>query len=75
MTGRSADQGDCLAFALEPLQHHSEWVGQLTIAWPKPYQQWWRWCNRGQFPVATINPESRFVRTMPGLEGHHPDVA
>jgi hypothetical protein len=65
MSGRDADMSDCLAFDLEPLPHYSEWIGRLTITWPKPYQQWWRWGGRGEFPVETIEAESRFVRGMP----------
>lgn len=65
MSGRSADMGSCLAFELEALEHYSRWIGGLTIEWPKPYQQWWRWAARGQFPVQTIEAESRFVRGMP----------
>jgi hypothetical protein len=65
MSRRSADMPECLAFELEPLEHYSDWVGRLTIAWPQPYQQWWRWGGRGKFPVATIEAESRFVRGMP----------
>jgi hypothetical protein len=65
MTGRSGDMPDCLGFELEPLPHYLDWVGRLTITWPKPYQQWWRWGGRGEFPVATIEAESRFVRGMP----------
>lgn len=64
-TGRSPDMPDCLAFELEPTGHYANWVGRLTITWPKPYQQWWRWGGRGRFPVATIEAESRFVRGMP----------
>lgn len=65
MSGRSADMPECLAFELEPLEHYREWVGRLSITWPKPYQQWWRWAERGQFFVESIEAESRFVRGMP----------
>lgn len=65
MSGRSPDMPDCLAFELDPLAHYHDWIGRLTIQWPKPYQQWWRWAVRGTFPVLTIDAESRFVRTMP----------
>ena len=65
MSGRTEEQGDCLAFDLEPLDLYTEWVGRLTIEWPKPHQQWWRWAGRGKFPVATIEAESRFVRGLP----------
>jgi hypothetical protein len=65
MTGRQAEMGDCLAFDLEPLDHWREWVGRLTVRWPQPYQNWWRWASRATFPVDTIDSESRFVRGMP----------
>ena len=65
MGGRTPDMADCLAFDLEPLDHWREWIGHLTIAWPKPYQNWWRWAGRASFPVRTIEAESRFVRPMP----------
>ncbi len=65
MTGRSDDMPDCLLFDLEELEHFSDWIGKLTIAWPKPYQQWWRWGGRGVFKVETIEAESRFVKAMP----------
>lgn len=68
MRGRSDDMPDCLAFELDPLPHFEDWIGRLTIRWPKPYQQWWRWGARGSFPVQTIEAESRFVRGMPGWE-------
>lgn len=65
MSGRAEDMPHCLAFELEELSHYAEWLGRLTITWPKPYQQWWRWGGRGEFPIATIEAESRFVRGMP----------
>ena len=65
MAGRRPDMGDCLAFELEPLDHWQDWIGHLTIRWPKPFQNWWRWAGRGSFPVETIEPESRFVCAMP----------
>lgn len=65
MGGRSSEMPDCLAFDLDPLGHYDDWVGRLTVQWPKPYQQWWRWAARGTFPVSTIEAESRFVRGMP----------
>lgn len=68
MSGRSADMGNCLAFDLEQLDHYAEWIGRLTIKWPKPDRQWWRWAARGQFLVSTIEGESRFVRGMPAWD-------
>ncbi len=65
MAGRNEDMGDCLAFELEPLDHWPQWIGRLTINWPKPYQNWWRWASRATFPIDTIAAGSRFVRGMP----------
>lgn len=65
MTGRDPDMPDCLLFDLEPLDAYREWIGRLTIRWPKPYQNWWRWGGRGTFAVSAIEAESRFVRGMP----------
>lgn len=60
---------DCLAFEFERLQTYGDWVGKLTIRWPKPYQNWWRWAGRGSFPVETIEPESRSTRGVPDWRG------
>lgn len=68
MAGRTPEMGDCLAFELEQLDHWHEWIGRLTIDWPKPNQAWWRRASRGLFRVATIEAESRFVRAMPGWQ-------
>lgn len=65
MSGRSPEMGDCLAFELEHLDHWHEWVGRLTIVWPRPHQNWWRKASRASFKVATIEAESRFVRGIP----------
>lgn len=65
MSGRHSDMGDCLAFELELLNHWQDWTGRLTIRWPKPHQNWWRWAGRGVFAIESIESESRFVRGMP----------
>lgn len=65
MTGRTPEMGNCHAFELEPLDHWHDWIGRLTIRWPRPYQNWWRWAWRASFPIDTIEAESRFVRAMP----------
>lgn len=65
MSGRDTDMPDCLAFELELLDHWKEWIGHLTVSWPLPYQNWWRWAGRTAFPVKTIERESRFVQAMP----------
>lgn len=65
MSGRNEDQGDCLAFELEPLDCYVDFVGKLTIDWPKPFQRWWRWAGPGRFRVTAIQTESCFVRAMP----------
>ena len=69
MSGRSPDMPDCLAFDLDPTGDFEDWIGRLTIQWPKPYQKWWRWGASGSFPVLTIEAESRFVRGMPDWQG------
>lgn len=63
MSGRSPDMPDCLAFDLDPTGDFDDWIGRLTIQWPKPYQKWWRWGASGSFPVLTIEAESRFVHS------------
>lgn len=68
MAGRAAGSGDCLAFDLERLPYFEDWVGRLVISWPAPYQLWCRWAERGQFPVLSIDQESRFIRQMPSWE-------
>lgn len=65
MSGRQPDMEDCLAFNLEPLGHYSDWVGKLTVEWPRPAQNWWRWAGRGRFPVETIVEDSRFAQGLP----------
>jgi hypothetical protein len=65
MMGRTPDMPDCLAFELERLDHYADWIGRLVITWPKPYQQWWRWAARGNFPVIAISSENLFTRDMP----------
>lgn len=68
MGGRSSEMGDCLAFELTLLDAWQEWSGRLTIRWPLPYQNWWRWAGRATFPVQSIEAESRFVPAMPAWE-------
>lgn len=65
MSGRGEDMDDCMAFDLAPLGHYADWIGKLTIDWPPPHQQWWRWSGRNTIKVATIARESRFVPAMP----------
>lgn len=65
LSGRAPDMPDCRAFELDLLEHYRDWVGRLTITWPKPYQNWWRWAGRGSFPVQTIESECRFKRDIP----------
>ncbi|MFM6829066.1 MAG: GIY-YIG nuclease family protein [Novosphingobium sp.] len=68
MSGRTPETADCLAFDLEKLDVHADYVGRLVISWPKPYQNWWRWATKGGFLVTAIDSESRFVRDMPAWE-------
>lgn len=65
MSGRDDSMGSCFAFDLESVAFHPEWIGRLTLAWPKPYQQWWRWGGRGEIPVASIDPDNRFSTQVP----------
>lgn len=65
MSSREPEMDDCLAFDLEPLAHHAEWIGKLTVEWPRPAQNWWRWAGGGKFPVETIVEESRFAQGLP----------
>ena len=65
MGGRTPDMPECMAFELDSLDAFDDWIGRLTVRWPMPYQQWWRWAGRGNFAVLTIEAESRFVRGMP----------
>ena len=64
MGGRQPGRADCLAFELERLEHYRDWTGRLTVAWPKPAQNWWRWAGRGRFTVESIVEESRFVQRL-----------
>lgn len=65
MSRREPDMEDCLAFALNPLPFHDEWTGKLTLDWPPPFQQWWRWGGRKALPVSFIARDSRFVEALP----------
>lgn len=65
MSGRKPDMGPCLAFDLDAIDFHQDWIGRLVIAWPKPMQSWWRWATKGGFAVNSIDTENRFVRAMP----------
>lgn len=65
MSGRTEDMPNCLAFELDALNHYTDWIGKLVIAWPKPHQQWWRWAARGSFMIQQVSANSLFVRGMP----------
>jgi hypothetical protein len=65
MSGRDGTMGDCLAFDLEALDCHVDWIGRLMIEWPKPYQSWWRRADRASFPVTAITLDSRFGEAIP----------
>lgn len=65
MSGREPDMNDCLAFELEALPFHDNWIGKLTLEWPPPFQQWWRWGGRKAFPVSYIAQESMFIEAVP----------
>ncbi|WP_199857680.1 hypothetical protein, partial [Erythrobacter sp. EC-HK427] len=65
MTGRREDMPDCLAFDLQPKPFHDDWIGRLSVSWPPPYQQWWRWGGRGAIPVSSIATDNLFTVAVP----------
>ena len=48
-------------FELEPLPFYQEWCGKLVIGFPPPERAWFRWIDRGTFPVRAILEESAFA--------------
>lgn len=61
MSGRTPDMPNCLAFDLQLLDHYREWVGKLTVTWPKPAQNWWSstWGKGTRSSPASRLPRSR----------------
>jgi hypothetical protein len=65
-TAEHADQeGTALQFDLERLPFYREWCGRLVIDFPPPERSWFRWLDRGNFPVSLILQESAFAAPPP----------
>ncbi|SLN77665.1 GIY-YIG nuclease family protein [Roseisalinus antarcticus] len=67
--GFTADHADRvgaeLQFDLERLPFYSNWRGRLVIDFPPPERSWFRWVDRGIFPVSAILEESAFAAPPP----------
>ena len=57
--------GSRLQFDLELLPFYSDWRGRLIIDFPPPERSWFRWVDRGTFPVRAILDESAFAAPPP----------
>lgn len=57
--------GSRLQFDLERLPFYSDWRGRLVIDFPPPERSWFRWVDRGTFPVSAILEESAFAAPPP----------
>jgi len=57
--------GSRLQFDLERLPFYSDWRGRLVIDFPPPERSWFRWVDRGTFPVNAILEESAFAAPPP----------
>jgi hypothetical protein len=44
---------------------YPDWIGRLTVTWPKPERAWWRRAERNLIPVSFISEESLFAAVMP----------
>jgi len=52
-------------FELELQPFYPQWRGRLVIDFPPPERSWFRWVDRGAFPITAILPESAFVAAAP----------
>lgn len=52
-------------FDLERLPFYSGWRGRLVIDFPPPERSWFRWVDRGSFPIHAILEESAFAAPPP----------
>lgn len=57
--------GSRLQFDLERLPFYTDWRGRLVIDFPPPERSWFRWVDRGTFPVNAILEESAFAAPPP----------
>lgn len=60
--------GTVMQFDLELLPFGQDWRGRLVIDYPPPERSWFRWVDRGVFPVRAILEESAFAPKPPEWE-------
>ncbi|WP_171052610.1 GIY-YIG nuclease family protein [Ruegeria sediminis] len=66
LTAERVEQvGTEMQFDLERLPFYSDWRGRLVIDYPPPERSWFRWVDRGSFPVHAILEESAFAAPPP----------
>jgi hypothetical protein len=58
---QAAKSGTLLQFDLELLPFYTNWRGRLAIDFSPPERAWFRWVDRGIFPVRAILEESAFA--------------
>ena len=54
-----------LWFDLKLTDSLANWKGKLIIGWSQPERSWYRWADRGDFPVKSILPENALATAMP----------
>ncbi len=62
---KAAKVGTVQQFDLEFLPFCQDWRGKLVIDYPGGGKSWFRWVDRGAFPVRAILEESAFARRPP----------
>lgn len=60
--------GTVMQFDLELLPFCQDWRGKLVIDYPPPERSWFRWIDRGVFPVRSILEESAFTPQPPAWD-------
>lgn len=54
-----------LWFDLQLTEFYANWKGKLVLDWPGKERSWFRWADRGEFPVRAIHNESALMSPMP----------
>jgi len=57
--------GPVRQYDLKLLNFYPDWCGRLIIGYPPPERSWFRWVDRGQFPVLAVNEDSAFEKPPP----------
>jgi hypothetical protein len=52
-------------FDLERLPFYADWRGRLVIDYSPPERSWFRWVDRGAFPIHAVLEESAFTASPP----------